>query len=336
MLCGPFWARCVSGAALISADISAPRFCADSSAGWWPRVMRQLSDYLRFLAHQPEEYARLVGSFLINVTEFFRDPALFAVLRDEVLPDLIVQARSQGNELRLWSAGCSTGEEAYSLAILVAEALGEELDQFTVQIFATDLDEDAVAFARRGLYSAASLAGVAPDLRTRYFNLLDQNLPGPPGGARENRADRYATTYEVRPHVRSLVVFGQHDLGESAPFPRIDLVLCRNVLMYFTPELQQRTLHLFAFALRDGGYLALGKAETAKPLGVYFLAAHAHLKLYRRHGERVLAPVPRMTRAAASWSTPGVDAPSQQSEPTAGKRTRSALRHQSRPHFFPA
>jgi two-component system CheB/CheR fusion protein len=267
---------------------------------------RQLSDYLRFLAHQPEEYARLVGSFLINVTDFFRDPALFAVLRDEVLPDLIVHARSQGNELRLWSAGCSTGEEAYSLAILVAEALGEELDQFTVQIFATDLDEDAVAFARRGLYSAASLAGVAPDLRARYFNLLDRDLPGPPGGARENRADRYATTYEVKPYVRSLIIFGQHDLGESAPFPRIDLVLCRNVLMYFTPELQQRTLHLFAFALRDGGYLALGKAETAKPLGVYFLAAHAHLKLYRRYGERVLAPVPRMTRAA--WSMPRVDA----------------------------
>ena len=245
---------------------------------------RQLTDYLRFLARQPEEYARLVGSFLINVTEFFRDPALFAILREQVLPDLIAHARSQGNELRLWSAGCATGEEAYSLAILVAEALGEELDRFSVQIFATDLDEEAVAFARRGFYSATSLAGVAQDLRARYFTLLDRDLPGPPGSARRNRADRYATTYEVTPRVRSLVVFGQHDLGESAPFPRIDLVLCRHVLMYFTPELQQRALHLFAFALRDGGYLALGKVETAKPLGVYFVPAHAHLKLYRRHG----------------------------------------------------
>jgi two-component system CheB/CheR fusion protein len=265
---------------------------------------RQLSDYLRFLAHQPEEYTRLVGSFLINVTEFFRDPALFVVLRDQVLPDLITHARSQGSELRLWSAGCATGEEAYSLAILVAEVLGEELDQFTVQIFATDLDEEALAFARRGLYPAASLAGVTQDRRARYFTLLDRNAPGPVGSTLGDSYDRHAATYEVTPRIRGLVVFGQHDLGERAPLPRIDLVLCRNVLMYFTPELQQRILHLFAFALRDSGYLALGKAETAKPLGGYFVPAHSHLKLYRRHGERVLPPVALMAASTTSWSVP--------------------------------
>ncbi len=262
--------------------------------------MRQLPDYLHYLARQPEEYARLVGSFLINVTGFFRDPALFAALRDQVLPDLIAHARTHGNELRLWSAGCATGEEAYSLAILVAEALGEEIDQFAVQIFATDLDEEAVAFARRGLYSAASLASVPEDLRARYFTLLDRSLARTVDGRLESSpVGRYAALYEVTPHLRSLVVFGQHDLGQRAPFPRIDLVLCRNVLMYFTPELQKRTLHLFAFALRDGGYLALGKAETSKPLGTYFVATHQHQKLYRRHGERVLAPIARMIASAA-------------------------------------
>ena len=262
--------------------------------------LHQLSDYLHYLARHPEEYARLVAGFLINVTEFFRDPALFAVLRDQVLPDLIDYARTHGNELRLWSAGCATGEEAYTLAILVAEALGEEHDQILVQIFATDLDEEAVAFARRGLYPPASLASIPEDLRARYFTLLERNLTRTSDGRLESsQVDRYAALYEVTPHLRSLVIFGQHDLGQRAPFPRIDLVLCRNVLMYFTPELQKRTLQLFAFALRDGGYLALGKAETAKPLGMYFVATHQHQKLYRRQGERVLAPIARMMSSAA-------------------------------------
>ncbi len=235
-----------------------------------------LAGYLHFLEQHPEEYARLIASFLIHVTEFFRDPELFAALREQVLPELIAHAAEQGtdHELRVWSAGCATGEEAYSLAMLVAEALGERLPQFRVSIFATDVDNEAVAFARRGVYPDAALAHVPLELRARYFTQLD-------GG------------YEVTPQLRSLVIFGQHDLGQRAPFPHIDLVLCRNVLIYFTPELQQRALQLFAFALRDGGYLALGKAETVKPLGAYFAAAHERLKLYRRHGDRVLPPIAR-------------------------------------------
>ena len=237
-----------------------------------------LPDYLRYLARHPEEYSRLIASFLIHVTEFFRDPKLFAALRDKVLPEIIADKRTEtmGNELRIWSAGCATGEEAYSLAILVAEALGEQLTQFTVHIFATDLDEEAVTFARRGVYPAVALTDVPEELRLRYFTRLD-------GG------------YEVTPRLRSLVIFGQHDLGQRAPFPHIDLVLCRNVLIYFTPELQQRALHLFAFALRDGGYLALGKAETVRPLEAYFAPAHEHLNLYRRQGDRVLPPIARRT-----------------------------------------
>lgn len=242
--------------------------------------IHHLSDYASYLTQHPEEYARLIASFLINVTEFFRDPELFAALRNVALPDLIAQARRRGNELRIWSAGCATGEEAYSLAILVAEALGEELERFSIQIFATDLDEEAIAFARRGVFSASGLASVPDVLRARYFTGHD--------GA-----------YEVTPRIRSLVTFGQHDLGQRAPFPRIDLVLCRNVLMYFTTALQRRTLHLFAFALRDGGYLALGKAETAKPLAAYFTPINDHVKLYRRHGERVLPPIERISAPAA-------------------------------------
>ena len=146
-----------------------------------------------------------------------------------MLPDLIAQARERGNELRIWSAGCATGEEAYSLAILVAEALGDELERFNVQIFATDLDEEAVAFARRGVYPLASVASLPADLLNRYFVKLDG-------------------TYQVTKLLRRQIIFGQHDLGHRPPFPHMDLVVCRNVLIYFTAELQRRALQLFSFA----------------------------------------------------------------------------------------
>jgi len=242
-----------------------------------------LTAYGAYLDGHPAEYRRLVSSFLINVTEFFRDAALFDELRDHALPELIAQARARGNELRLWSAGCATGEEAYSLAILVAEALGDELEGFTVRLFATDLDADAIAFARRGVYAASALATMPDDLRARYFTPVD--------GA-----------YEVTKRVRGLVVFGEHDLGQRPPFPRVDLALCRNVLIYFTPDLQTRALQLFAFALRTGGYLALGTAETPHALAAYFTAAHPRLKIYRRTGAP--APVPPTWRRGGTGSPP--------------------------------
>src|SRR5207245_6646698 len=124
----------------------------------------RLRDYIHYLGSHPEEYQRLTSSFLIKVTEFFRDADLFGYLRDQVVPQLTADARSRGNELRLWSAGCATGEEAYSLAILVAEALGDQLREFSVRIFATDVDADAIAFARRGIYPASSLEGLPPDV----------------------------------------------------------------------------------------------------------------------------------------------------------------------------
>ena len=242
-----------------------------------------LTAYGAYLDGHPAEYRRLVSSFLINVTEFFRDAALFDELRDHALPELIAHARAHGNELRLWSAGCATGEEAYSLAILVAEALGDELERFTVRLFATDLDADAIAFARRGVYAASALATMPDDLRARYFTPVD--------GA-----------YEVTKRVRGLVVFGEHDLGQRPPFPRVDLALCRNVLIYFTPDLQTRALQLFAFALRTGGYLALGTAETPHALAAYFTAAHPRLKIYRRTGAP--APVPPTWRRGGTGSPP--------------------------------
>ncbi len=230
-----------------------------------------LTTYLRYLRLHPTEYQRLVSSFLIKVTEFFRNGELFDYLRDELIPELVRHAQSHGQTIRIWSAGCATGEEAYSLAILLAEHLGEELEQYTIRIFATDLDGDAVAFARRGVYSAASLAQMPEELLARYFVAIEDE-------------------YVVDKRIRSLLIFGQHDLGQRSPFPHIDLTLCRNVLIYFTPELQKRALRLFAYSLRQGGYLILGKSETTNPLPEFFTPVDQHLKVYRRHGERVLFP----------------------------------------------
>jgi two-component system CheB/CheR fusion protein len=238
-----------------------------------------VGQYLRYLQSHPEGYALLTRSLLINVTEFFRDRELFEYISEKIVPDLIRHAQANGNELRLWSAGCATGEEAYSLAIIVAEALGDRLRDFHVRIFATDLDESAINFARHGVYPESALVHVSADLVNRYFAKIDHG-------------------YEVKKQLRALTVFGQHDLAQRAPFPRTDLCLCRNVLIYFTKELQQRTLQLFAFSLRTGGYLVLGKAETTNPFPEYFQPLHRAFKIYRRHGPRVLVP-PALIREAA-------------------------------------
>ncbi len=192
-------------------------------------TMREYADYLE--AH-PEEVGELVKAFLINVTQFFRDPEAFTYLKNDVLPRLIMQARERDRVLRLWAAGCASGEEPYSLAMLLTDLLGTELPEWSVKIFATDLDEAAINFARHGLYSESLLKSVPIEYRDRFFERFDQG-------------------YRISKTLRQMVIFGQQDLSRSAPFPRIDLVLCRNVLIYFTPELQEYVLNQFAFSLAD-------------------------------------------------------------------------------------
>ena len=222
-----------------------------------------LAEYAVHLESDPEEYARLVNSLLIKVTEFFRDPALFDYLREHVLPELIADARREKRELRIWSAGCSTGEEAYSVAIAVAEAIGGHSGSPDVRIFATDIDREAVAFARRGTYPPAVLKSLPAGTRDRYFVPSD-------GG------------YEVAKRLRGMMVFGEHDLGERAPFPRIDLLLCRNVLIYFTAPMQRLALETFAFSLRPGGRLVLGTSESVMALPEPFEEEQVRLRVFRR------------------------------------------------------
>ncbi|MEZ4571654.1 MAG: CheR family methyltransferase [Thermomicrobiales bacterium] len=231
---------------------------------------RNLAQYISYLEDNPDEYESLAQSFLIKVTEFFRDPELFEYLLGGGLQPLIDHARETG-ELRIWSAGCATGEEAYSIAIVVNELIGNDHPEINVRIFATDIDADAIAFARRGTFSASALKNLPEELVERYF-------------------ERHGERFEARKALRSLVVFGEHDLSTRSPFPRIDLVVCRNVLIYFATQLQRRVLQLFAFALRDEGLLVLGKAESVSPLPDYFTTLDSRLKIYRRQGDHVLIP----------------------------------------------
>lgn len=215
-----------------------------------------------------------------------------------MLPELIEESRERGNELRLWSAGCATGEEAYSLAIGVAEALGDELSRFNVRIFATDIDESAVGFARNGIYSRQAVENVPESLLERYFEVADGE-------------------YKISGLVRGMVIFGKHDLGQRAPFPRIDMVLSRNVLIYFTPELQRRALDLFAHSLRNGGRLVLGKAESVSPRSEYFAPENREQKVFYRRGERFILPSPASKtptlnskrRTTSARDTPGSSDP---------------------------
>jgi two-component system CheB/CheR fusion protein len=222
-----------------------------------------LDDYAGYLQTHPEEVGELVMALLIKVTEFFRDPEAFLFLRNTVLPEIVERARGNGRRLRLWSAGCATGEEAYSLVLTVADLLGRELPEWNVKVFATDLDAQAIAFARRGLYPVNLVRNVPPECRAKYLESADHGVR------------------VVRP-LRQMVIFGHQDLGRGVPFPRIDLVTCRNLLIYFQPQLQQELLDLFAYSLHPtNGFLFLGKAETARPSKSSFELVDKKWKVYR-------------------------------------------------------
>src|SRR5215213_8008590 len=188
------------------------------------------SDYADYLRTHPDEIKELGRAFLIKVTGFFRDPEAFDFLRGTVITELIERAKANGRTLRLWSAGCATGEEAYSLALLLADQLGHDFAEWNVKIFATDVAADAISFARRGLYPENVLKDLPDDYRERFFERVDHG-------------------YRISKALRQAVIFGQQDISRGVPFPRIDLVTCRNLLIYLKPDLQQVVLDLFAYSL---------------------------------------------------------------------------------------
>jgi two-component system CheB/CheR fusion protein len=202
----------------------------------------QFARYIEMLRATPGEAKALADDLLINVTSFFRDPRVFDFLAARIIPDL-VHSRSGDHPLRVWIAGCSTGEETYSLAILFREAISAANLNVKLQVFASDVDPDAVAHAREGLYPEAAAADISPARLARFFIREDAG-------------------YRVVPDLRACVVFTVQDLLSDPPFSRIDLVSCRNLLIYLKPEAQAKVMSVFHFALREGGILLLGTTET--------------------------------------------------------------------------
>src|SRR4051812_17935148 len=208
------------------------------------------SDYLQV---HPEEFPQLFNAILINVTTFFRDPAAWEYLNANVVP-AILRAKKPGDPVRVWSAGCASGQEAYSIAMLLAQAMGDDQFRERAKVYATDADEEALNEARLASYSEKQIEDVPAELRERYFEQVNSR-------------------HTFRADLRRTVIFGRHDLVQDAPISRLDLLICRNTLMYFNAETQGRILSRFHFALNgrdDPGYLFLGRAEMLLTRGDLF------------------------------------------------------------------
>ncbi|MFJ4386231.1 CheR family methyltransferase [Pseudomonas sp. NPDC089408] len=223
-----------------------------------------LGAYLRYLEEHADESAQLLADMLIGVTNFFRDREAFEALERHVLPQLVSEPEpnESAGEIRIWSAGCSTGEEAYSLAMLVSEQLAVEQRASQVQVFATDLDERAIGIARGGSYPEAIITDVPPSRLRQFFVKEDQH-------------------YRVRKEIREKVLFARHNLLSDPPFSQINLIVCRNLLIYLDREIQQDILRMFHFALRPGGYLFLGSSESADIAAELFAVVDKRNRIYR-------------------------------------------------------
>jgi two-component system CheB/CheR fusion protein len=238
------------------------------------------ADYQTRLASDGDEFVQLFNTILINVTSFFRDEVAWDFLGEEVLPK-ILEAKDGSEPIRVWSTGCASGEEAYTLAIVLAEKLGEETFRQRVKIYATDVDEEALAQGRHAAYDEKTIEPVPEKLRNTYF-------------------ERVNSSFVFRSELRRSVIFGRHDLIHDPPISRVDLLVSRNTLMYFDAETQEQILRSFHFALRDHGALFLGKAEAIANRSQLFVP----IDLKRR----VFAKVPHDNgprRAAAMAETDG-------------------------------
>ena len=224
----------------------------------------KINQYVRFLQENPKELDILFKELLIGVTSFFRDAAVWEKLKESIFPQLF-EEMSNGHIIRAWVTGCSTGEEAYSLAIVFKEAYDKVVHDknFTLQIFATDINSDAVEIARKGHFSSNIVADVSPERISQFFTINEN-------GFRVNTA------------IREMVVFAPHDMIKDPPFTKLDLLLCRNVLIYMEPELQKKLMSLFHYSLNSGRIMLLGSAENENSQNMLFTAIDPKLKLYKR------------------------------------------------------
>lgn len=239
-----------------------------------------IKDYVTYrdvLEQQPEAINQLLDTFFINVTQFFRDSFVWAYLANHIIPKLIAD-KAPDQQIRVWSAGCASGEEAYSLAMLLAEALGPEQFQQRVRLYGSDIDRKAVRQARRGEYPAHHVQPIPADLLERYFE--------PSNGG-----------YRWRQSWRHSIIFAHHDLVQSSPFSRIDLLICRNTFIYLTETSQLRALTRFHFGLSNEGFLLLGLPEmlVASPQNSLFTTVNRPTRVFKKvpnaYRNRLLLPL---------------------------------------------
>ncbi len=224
---------------------------------------RNLREYVNYLAGNPDEARILAKEVLIGVTSFFRDADYFETLKDQVIKPLVEKSKPS-DQIRVWVAGCSTGEEAYSIAILFAESMEELGVRREIKIFATDLDSDAIAQANKGIYGDNIIEDVSVTRLSRFFT-------------------RKGNKYVIRHEIRKMIIFAQHNVFQDPPFGKLDLISCRNLLIYFQSVLQRNLFAIFHMALNDGGYLFLGRSESVIDYDDVFRVVCSNEKIFCHH-----------------------------------------------------
>jgi len=201
-------------------------------------------EYIRILDSDPQEYNRLFDALTINVSQFFRDSSVFEAVRTQLFPTLIKEKKETGDTtIRIWSAGCASGEEPYSLIILLKEILGLEMENYLISLYATDIDQECLQKAREGVYSKESLVNLKKEYLDKYFTLLPNEK------------------YKLSEEIKNMVIFKYHHLLKDSIFPALDIIFCRNVLIYFTQEMKEQILEIFYKSLTTHGFLVIGKSE---------------------------------------------------------------------------
>ena len=240
--------------------------------------IEDIEDYVKFLQDNPAEVEALFRDLLIGVTSFFRDPETFIVLEDQVIPKLFA-SKPAGGVVRVWSAGCSTGEEAYSIAILLQECMEARKQSYTVQVFATDIDRRAIATARMGLYPASIAADISAERLARFFT-----------------AEPDGSAYRIHKGIRDMLVFSEQNVIKDPPFSKLDLISCRNLMIYLGLELQKKLIPMFHYALNPNGILFLGTSEGVGEFSDLFAVVDRKAKIYQRKEDFHVARRPGLSR----------------------------------------
>ncbi|AMM51788.1 hypothetical protein TH61_12205 [Rufibacter sp. DG15C] len=252
----------------------------------------QFSEYVHFLQENPQEVELLFKELLIGVTKFFRDGEAFALLQEKYLPELL-KTKQDGDYVRVWVAGCSTGEEAYSIAILLQEVVEKLGLRLKIQVFATDIDPEAIDRARAAVYLDNITADVSPERLKRYFNKVDSQ-------------------YHVKKELREMVVFAVHNVNRDAPFTKLDLLTCRNLLIYLSADLQKKLFPVFHYSLNPNGLLFLGSSETLSGFPDMFTTLDSKWKISRRNETTI--PLSRLVEFPFAF-TPSFDSVKTNPEP---------------------